>query len=106
LNSARISELLTTSPKATKNWGLYLGACEKNTSGDLGIAVAKKLVKRAVDRNKLKRFLRERIRKPSSALLETHDAVVRLKKPIGKGTRGRLRAAELNALKQELSGLI
>ena len=106
MNSARISELLKTSPKVTKSWGLYLGACEKGTNGDLGITVAKKLVKRAVDRNKLKRFLRERIRKPNSTLLGTHDAVVRLKKPIGKATRGRLRAAELNTLKQELSGLI
>lgn len=85
---------------------MYVGACKKDTNGELGIAVAKKLVKRAVDRNKLKRFLRERIRKPSSALLDTHDVVVRLKKPIGKSTRGRLRAAELSALKQQLSGLI
>jgi ribonuclease P protein component len=83
-----------------------MGACEKGAHGDLGIAVAKKLVKRAVDRNKLKRFLRERIRKPGSTLLDTRDAVVRLKKPIGKTTRGRLRAAELNILKQELSGLL
>jgi len=106
LNSARISELLKTSPKVTKSWGLYLGACKKETKGELGIAVAKKLAKRAVDRNKLKRFLRERIRKPNSALLDTHDVVVRLKKPIGQSTRGRLRAAELGALKQQLSGLI
>jgi ribonuclease P protein component len=83
-----------------------MGACEKGAYGDLGIAVAKKIVKRAVDRNKLKRFLRERIRKPGSTLLDTRDAVVRLKKPIGKTTRGRLRAAELNTLKQELSGLL
>ena len=83
-----------------------MGACKKDTNGELGIAVAKKLVKRAVDRNKLKRFLREHIRKPSSALLDTHDVVVRLKKPIGQSTRGRLRAAELDALKQQLSALI
>lgn len=106
MNSARISELLKTSPKVTKSWGVYLGACKKDTNGDLGIAVAKKLAKRAVDRNKLKRFLRARIRRPGSALLETHDVVVRLKKPIGQSTRGRLRAAELITLKQQLNGLI
>ena len=83
-----------------------MGACKKDTNGELGIAVAKKLAKRAVDRNKLKRSLRERIRKPSSVLLDTHDVVVRLKKPIGQSTRGRLRAAELCVLKQQLSGLI
>lgn len=82
-----------------------MGVCKKDTNGELGIAVAKKLVKRAVDRNKLKRFLRERIRKPSSALLNTYDVVVRLKKPVGQSTRGRLRAAELDALKRQLSEL-
>lgn len=106
MNSARISELLKTSPKVTRSWGLYLGACEKDAKGDLGIAVAKKLAKRAVDRNKIKRFLRARIRKPNSVLLDTYDVVVRLKKPIGQSTRGRLRAAELSTLKQQLSGLI
>lgn len=85
---------------------MYVGACEKDAQGDLGIAVAKKLVKRAVDRNKLKRFIRERTRKPISGLLDSHDVVVRLKKPIGQLTRGRLRAAELIALKQQLSKLI
>ena len=74
--------------------------------GDLGIAVAKKLAKRAVDRNKLKRFVRESTRQPHSALLETHDVVIRLKKPIGQTTRGRLRLMEFNALKQQLVELI
>jgi ribonuclease P protein component len=74
--------------------------------GDLGIAVAKKLAKRAVDRNKLKRFVRESTRQPHSRLLETHDVVIRLKKPIGQTTRGRLRSMEFNALKQQLAELI
>jgi len=74
--------------------------------GALGIAVAKKLAKRAVDRNKLKRFIRESTRQPHSALLETHDVVIRLKKPIGQMTRGRLRAMEFGVLKQQLAELI
>jgi ribonuclease P protein component len=74
--------------------------------GALGIAVAKKLAKRAVDRNKLKRFIRESTRQPHSAILESHDVVVRLKKPIGQTTRGRLRSIEFIALKQQLVELL
>ena len=74
--------------------------------GALGIAVAKKLAKRAVDRNKLKRFVRERTRQPHSAILESHDVVIRLKKPIGQTTRGRLRSMEFGALKEQLAELI
>ena len=74
--------------------------------GALGITVAKKLAKRAVDRNKLKRFIRESMRQPHSAILETHDIVVRLKKPIGQTTRGRLRSMEFGALKEQLAELI
>ena len=74
--------------------------------GALGIAVAKKLVKRAVDRNRLKRFIRESTRQPHSAILEAHDIVVRLKKPIGQTTRGRLRSQEFGTLKQQLVELI
>ena len=74
--------------------------------GALGIAVAKKLVKRAVDRNKLKRLIRESTRQPHSAILVTHDVVMRLKKPIGQTTRGRLRSMEFGALKQQIAELI
>jgi ribonuclease P protein component len=74
--------------------------------GALGITVAKKLAKRAVDRNKLKRFIRESTRLPHSTILEAHDIVVRLKKPIGQTTRGRLRSKEFCALKEQLVELI
>ena len=72
--------------------------------GALGIAVAKKLAKRAVDR--IKRFIRESTSQPHSAILETHDIVIRLKKPIGQTTRGRLRSMEFGILKQQLAELI
>ena len=106
LNSARISELLKTNPKTSKHWGLYLGSRNQGMDSALGIAVAKKLAKRAVDRNKLKRFIRESTRQPHSAILEAHDIVIRLKKPIGQTTRGRLRAQEFGTLKQQLVELI
>lgn len=85
---------------------MYLGSRSQGMDGALGIAVAKKLAKRAVDRNKLKRFIRESTRQPHSAILDAHDIVVRLKKPIGQATRGRLRSMEFGALKAQLAELI
>jgi ribonuclease P protein component len=106
LKSARISELLKTNPKTSKAWGLYFGERPPSTGANLGIAVAKKMAKRAVDRNKLKRLIRETIRKPQTNVLNSSDVVVRLRKPIGQTTRGRLREAEYKTLRQQISGLM
>lgn len=64
------------------------------------------MAKRAVDRNKLKRLIREVTRKPNSSILNGNDVVVRLKKPIGQATRGRLRNAEYRVLQKQIVGLI
>jgi len=72
---------------------------------DLGIAVAKKLAKRAVDRNQLKRMIRELVRSAQASGLRS-DVVVKLKKPIGRETRGRLRGKEKEGLQAQIAGLI
>ncbi|HQR83959.1 MAG TPA: ribonuclease P protein component [Polynucleobacter sp.] len=72
---------------------------------DLGIAVAKKLAKRAVDRNRLKRMIREVVR-TGTGLSQDSDIVVKLKKPIGRDTRGRLRKQEQDFLRKQILGLI
>ncbi|WP_251369496.1 ribonuclease P protein component [Polynucleobacter sp. AP-Elch-400A-B2] len=72
---------------------------------DLGIAVAKKLAKRAVDRNQLKRMIRELLRNAQAISLNS-DVVVKLKKPIGRETRGRLRSKEKEGLRAQIVGLI
>jgi ribonuclease P protein component len=105
LNSARISELLKTRPKTSLCWGLYLASPNQGAKPDLGIAVAKKLAKRAVDRNRLKRMIRELIRGAQTAHL-SRDVVVKLKKPIGRETRGRLRDKEKEDLRLQIAGLI
>jgi ribonuclease P protein component len=105
LNSARISELLKTRPKTSLYWGVYLSAAENNKKPDLGIAVAKRLAKRAVDRNRLKRLIRELFRAEQSTNLKS-DVVVKLNKPIGRETRGRLRKKEQSLLRQQMMGLI
>lgn len=105
MNSARISELLKTRPKTTLCWGVYLLSAENNQKPDLGIAVAKRQVKRAVDRNRLKRMVRELVWTAQSTNLKS-DVVVKLNKPIGRQTRGRLRKKEQDLLRQQIIGLI
>ena len=63
------------------------------------------MAKRAVDRNKLKRLIREAIRTTNDAVLKNSDVVVRLRKPIGQNTRGRLRDAERRILQKQMVGL-
>jgi ribonuclease P protein component len=105
LNSARISELLKTRPKTSLYWGLYLASSDQGAKPDLGIAVAKKLAKRAVDRNRLKRMIRETVRSAQATSINS-DVVVKLKKPIGRETRGRLRRKEKEVLRTQIAGLI
>jgi ribonuclease P protein component len=105
LNSARISELLKTRPKTSLYWGLYLASLDQGSRPDLGIAVAKKLAKRAVDRNRIKRMIRELVRGAQASTLNS-DVVVKLKKPIGRETRGRLRSKEKDVLRNQIAGLI
>jgi len=102
LNSARISELLKTRPKTSSYWGVYSATPLVDSHPDLGAAVAKKLAKRAVDRNRLKRMLREQIRKARPGA----DVVVKLRLPIGRETRGRLRSKEKNLIRNQLLGLV
>ena len=84
---------------------MYLLSAENNQKPDLGIAVAKKLAKRAVDRNYLKRIVRELVWTAQSTNLKS-DVVVKLNKPIGRQTRGRLRKKEKDLLRKQIMGLI
>jgi ribonuclease P protein component len=105
LNSAKISELLKTRPQTTLYWGLYSAFPEQGAKPDLGIAVAKKLAKRAVDRNQLKRMIREVLRVAQARNLNS-DVVVKLKKSVGNETRGRLRRKEKEVLRTQIEGLL
>jgi ribonuclease P protein component len=105
LNSARISELLKVRPKTSLYWGMYVAPAGAGRKPDLGVAVAKKLAKRAVDRNRLKRMIRELVWAAQASALNK-DVVVKLKKPIGRETHGRLRKKEKELLRLQISGLI
>ena len=103
LKSARIQALLRTRSISSEAWAVYADSKERG-SLDLGLAIAKKLAKRAIDRNRLKRAARELARKGS--LGNFSELVVRLKQPVGRSTQGRLRNFEYQQLKAQLQGLI
>lgn len=84
---------------------MYVAPTQEGPKPDLGVAVAKKLAKRAVDRNRLKRMIRELIWTAQTNTLNK-DVVVKLKKPIGRETRGKLRKKEKELLRSQISGLI
>ena len=84
---------------------MYVAPTQEGSKPDLGVAVAKKLAKRAVDRNRLKRMIRE-LFWTAQATTFNKDVVVKLKKPIGRETRGRLRKKEKDLLRSQISGLI
>jgi ribonuclease P protein component len=84
---------------------MYSAFSEQGAKPDLGTAVAKKLAKRAVDRNQLKRMIREVVRAAQARSLN-RDVVVKLKKPVGRETRGRLRRKEKEVLRTQIEGFL
>ena len=84
---------------------MYVASTQEGIQPDLGVAVAKKLAKRAVDRNRLKRMIRELVWTAQANTLNK-DVVVKLKKPIGRETRGRLRKKEKEILRSQILGLL
>lgn len=103
LKSARVQALLRTRPTSSEAWAIY--AESKNEAPlDLGLAIAKKFAKRAVDRNRLKRAARELTRNKTPGNFA--ELVIRLKQPVGRSTRGRLRNPEYQDLKSQLQGLV
>jgi len=83
---------------------MYAAPTQEGLQPDLGVAVAKKLAKRAVDRNRLKRMIRELVWAAQASTLNK-DVVVKLKKPVGRDTRGRLRRKEKETLRSQIMGL-
>jgi len=103
LKSARIQALLRTRPTSSEAWAIYADSKQEGRF-DLGLAIAKKFAKRAVDRNRLKRAARELARKKTPGSFA--EFVIRLKQPVGRSTRGRLRNPEYQQLKTQLRGLV
>jgi ribonuclease P protein component len=71
----------------------------------MGLAVPKRLVAKAVDRNRIKRMARELVRLKTSHASH-QDRVLKLKAAVGKKTGGRLRLKEKNQLQIWLAGIL
>ena len=84
---------------------MYVASTQQGLQPDFGVAVAKKLAKRAVDRNRLKRMIRELVWTAQANTLKK-DVVVKLNKPIGRETRGKLRKKEKEILRSQILGLL
>ncbi len=102
LKSSKISELLKKSPNANSNWAIYCDKPLGNERPDLGLAIPKRLVKRAVDRNKIKRMARELAVR---GMFGATDCVIKLRQAVGKKTGARLREGERILLRTKLKEL-
>jgi ribonuclease P protein component len=103
LKSARIQTLLKGKTKTNGYWAISWESPECLGGPEIAVAVAKKNVRRAVDRNRLKRMAREMFL--NGMIGSGQDCVVRLRTPIGSKTGGRLREIELINLKKQLAEL-
>lgn len=88
-------------PRANAAWAMYCEAPPHAMQANLGLAIAKKLAKRAVDRNALKRMSREWARS-EVGLGRANDCVIKLRHKVGTKTHGRLREQERILLRAKL----
>jgi ribonuclease P protein component len=96
-----IRKVLAQKPKTSK----YIAAHQlvDNSSG-FALTVPKKLAKRAIDRNRIKRLMREIYRTAATAP-QPQLLVLRLRKKVGDKTKHRLREAERKEIRSELVNL-
>jgi ribonuclease P protein component len=99
-DAALIRTVLAQKPKTTK----YIACHIFNEYDGFALTVPKKLAKRSVDRNKIKRLMREAYRQAPAA--ECVQAIVlRLRKKIGDKTKNKLRELERLEIRNELASL-
>ena len=99
-DAALIRSVLAQKPKTTK----YIACHISNECDGFALTVPKKLAKRAVDRNKIKRLMREAYRQAPEAG-GAQAVVLRLRKKIGDKTKNKLRESERLEIRKELTSL-
>ena len=97
--SEDISRTLKSKSVNTQHLSFYKKVNDLGISR-IGLAIPKKNAKRAVDRNRIKRLIREVFRNTLSS--QPADIVVKLQVPIGKKTKRKLREFERKQIRQEL----
>lgn len=96
-----IRKILAQKPKTSKYIAAHL---LMDKSSGFALTVPKKLAKRAIDRNRIKRLMRE-IYRGAPISPEPQLLVLRLRKKIGDKTKHRLREQERKEIRSELMGL-
>lgn len=100
LLSQEIAETLKMPGFKTSHLSFHLKESIDHQNSRLGLAIPKKKARRAIDRNRIKRLIRENFRK--ALINPIADLVVKLNKPVGQQTRGRLREKERIAIRKEI----
>jgi ribonuclease P protein component len=102
-DSDLIRQVLAQKPQVSK----YIAKHSfKHTKLGIALTVPKKLAKRAVDRNRIKRLMREVYRQTKAEDSLPELTVIRLRKKIGDKTKNKLRESERIEIRSELSRLI
>ncbi|SMC75606.1 ribonuclease P protein component [Polynucleobacter kasalickyi] len=84
----------------TSHLSFHLKESIEQENSRLGLAIPKKKARRAIDRNRIKRLIRENFRKAS--ISPNTDIVVKLNRAVGQQTRGRLREKERVAIRKQI----
>lgn len=92
LNARDYSRVFAGAARASDRYFTVLARPNDLTHARLGLVVAKKNIKTAVQRNRVKRVIRESFRLGKSAM-PSHDLVVIVKASAGTADSGLLRAA-------------
>jgi ribonuclease P protein component len=95
-----ISFTLKHRSRTSQHFAYYQSSNQLDNSR-IGLAIPKKNAKRAVDRNRIKRLIREAFRKNTA--LSQKDVVVKLVNPIGKKTKKKLRNSERKNIRQQIN---
>jgi len=95
-----IAETLKMSGPKTSHLSFHIRESTDQEYSRLGLAIPKKKARRAIDRNRIKRLVRENFRKAS--ILPLSDVVVKLNRAVGIQTRGRLREKERVSIRKQI----
>lgn len=100
LISDEIAKTLKMPGRKTSHLSFHFNKNDLQTHSRLGLAIPKRNAKRAIDRNRIKRLIRENFRKDASANFA--DVVVKLNKQVGLKTKHRLREKERIEIRKQI----
>ena len=100
LLSEEIAQTLKMSGPKSSHLSFHFQPQEQQSFSRLGLAIPKKKARRAIDRNRIKRLIREAFRK--ATIDPVTNVVVKLNRGIGGKTKNRLREKERIAIRGQV----